>query len=34
MNNHQKSIFHQVGNFLNPDLAFIGLNFVIYAKTS
>ncbi|SFV87938.1 hypothetical protein MNB_SUP05-SYMBIONT-5-664 [hydrothermal vent metagenome] len=25
MNNHQKSIFHQLGNFLNPDLALLGL---------
>jgi len=25
MNNHQKSTFHQLGNFLNPALTVLGL---------
>ena len=25
MNNHQKSIFHQLDNFLNPALTLLGL---------
>ncbi|SMN11879.1 FIG01199357: hypothetical protein [uncultured Candidatus Thioglobus sp.] len=28
MNNHQKSTFHQLGNFLNPALALLGLGLI------